>query len=403
MTTNRKSPALVETLSHLLAMQPFFAFLLVSKMKVIEATSFATSDGSTEPVKTAATDGVNIYLNPEWFDTMTLPERVFVLLHEVSHYIHQHMPRIKMYEGMGFGPDMQPFSGEKYNHAADYVINAHLVTHKLGKMPFTGLHNPNISGEDLVDDVYCRIPDPPSQKQQGRLGQGGAGKGQGFDQHLPPPGNAPSESEVSAALVEAANVAKAMGKMPGGFERVISEILHPTKSWQEELRALMTATAGREESSWSRPHRRRLAIAPHIVMPGYTGYAMGGIVVQIDTSGSISPKELQVFMSELSGIIADCNPQWIKVLWTDSEVAGVDEPSLAADLTQLKPKGGGGTNMHAGIDWIMEEGLEPELLVTFTDGYTPWGDDPGFPCYWAITSPEITAPYGHTIHVEIPR
>ena len=71
------------------------------------------------------------------------------------------------------------------------------------------------------------------------------------------------------------------------------------------------------------------------------------------------------------------------------------------DLTiKFKQHPTGGTHMPAGIRWCIEEGIEPDVFVCLTDGYTPWGTSPMFPVAWLITSHQV-APYGETIHYEV--
>ena len=77
------------------------------------------------------------------------------------------------------------------------------------------------------------------------------------------------------------------------------------------------------------------------------------------------------------------------------------------DVNQLldareKAGGGGGTDMSVAMKEIEERQLHVDMLIVFTDGYTPWGDDPGYPVVWCITTPNIEAPYGTSIHVSIP-
>src|SRR5262245_50895911 len=72
--------------------QPFFAYIMMERMEMVW----------TKDVPTAATDGVSkIFVNPEFFMTLTMQQRVFALAHEVSHAIQDHMPRSKAYEFVG--------------------------------------------------------------------------------------------------------------------------------------------------------------------------------------------------------------------------------------------------------------------------------------------------------------
>lgn len=386
----QKSPAMIETISHLIAAQPFFAVYAFDQMQIIE----------TDQVPTAATDGLRILVNPEFFANMQLPERVFVMAHEIMHGIFQHMARGKGYADRGFGPDMKPWNHQKYNQAADYIINDSLVNAKVGSMPMmngqeVGLHDRSIATDmDLADDVYQKLPDLPKQP--------GGGHGN-FDQHIEPPPGAkmPTDADVKRALASAKNAAKAQGKMPGNLERLVGEIIEPTLNWKELLRAMLTANAGRGMATWNRPNRRRIATPPHIYFPGSTGFATGGVAVVVDTSGSVGQDELRAFMSELSGILDECRPEWCKVLWTDARVAAVDDVDDMTDLTSLTAHGGGGTDQEAAFRYLDEHGIRPDTCVVLTDLYTPFTTEPDYDVIWASTTKDRTAPYGKTIHIDM--
>ena len=378
--------ATTEAISHLVAQQPFFAVYLFDQMKIKE----------TDQVPTAATDGQTVYINPEFFAGLQLPERVFVIAHEVMHGIFHHMARGKGYSDRGFGPDLKPWSHMRYNKAADYIINDMLHTAKVGRLPSMALHDPAIATEhDLADEVYVTLPDEEDNGQ-------GTGN---FDEHLEPDPNAkqPSEADTKRALAAAKNAAKAMGKMPANLERIVGGIIEPALDWKDMLRNMMTAGAGRDASTWSRPNRRRIATPPHVYWPGTTGFATGGVAIVVDTSGSISPDELKQFMSEVSGILSECRPEWCKVLWTDSQVAHVDEVDDMTDIASLKAHGGGGTNMEAAFQYMDDENIWPDTCVVLTDGYTSFTESmaPEYDVIWGITNDKIVAPYGKSLFIDV--
>ena len=72
-----------------------------------------------------------------------------------------------------------------------------------------------------------------------------------------------------------------------------------------------------------------------------------------------------------------------------------NRPSL---IRCLKTFGrGGGTDMGAGIVWLNENGVEPDVCVVLTDGYTPWpARAPDFPLAVLCTTDQ-QIPYGELI------
>lgn len=378
--TYSRSPAVIETISNLLMQQPFFAVILMDLCQIQETTMF--------PV--AATNGRTIFINPENFKERNVKERVFILAHEIFHIILKHIPRSKVYADRGFGPDNKKFIPKKANVSQDYIINQLLIESSVGTTPPDALTNNTVKTTQTWDDIYCLLT-------------GQVDNASGFDIHLPPDPNVPelTDAEVQQSLVSAASAAKAQGKMPTALEKIVSDILEPQQDWKEVLKAFVRNTSGRDEASWRRINRRRLALKPHAAFPGYTGTRVGNVAVIIDTSGSISDKELQIFFSEVQAIISETKPERCAIFWTDSKVAGIDELDEDTDITSLKAKGGGGTDMPAAFPVIDEEFPEGvECIICLTDGYTGFNPEPGVPILWAITT-DVIAPYGTTLKLTI--
>jgi len=376
-----RSKELTQAMSYLITSQPFIAVLLMELLEIVEGNQ----------VPHAATDDKHIFLNAEWIKTLTTPELVFVIAHEVLHVIYQHVPTSKNYKDRGIGPDFKKYSHNRMNKAADYVINGTLSESKIGKMPLMGLHNPNVGSKDSADDVYCDLPYEEDQEDNPQPG---------FDQHLDPAVQH-SSGDVKRAISGAANAARAQGNLPAGLERIAGEILEPKQDWKQLLRDFMVTAMGHDEATWSRLNRRKLVVAPHVAFPGTQGYRAGNVAVVVDTSGSIGADELALFLGEVSGIMQEAVPQQAKLFWCDTTVAGIDEIDEYTDMTTLTARGGGGTDMEAAFPVIDEEFMgDVQCCVVLTDLYTniDVANQPAFPVLWAATT-DKEAEYGQTIHI----
>jgi predicted metal-dependent peptidase len=385
----KRHPALTEAISALLVRHPFFASLLLDLTDIVEATQLP----DTSQLNTCATNGKTIWVNPENFAKYTIDERIGMLVHEIDHIIFQHMSRAQAYQQLGVGPDLETFSHKKFNHACDYIINAHLTSQGF-KLPLGSLQNSQVTADDIADEVYLKLPKDEENKPDGP------------DQHVPDDQQvATDKPTMQAALKKAQEMAKMQGKGAGGMERFIDDFCTPKISWQEHLRkALMANTRGRDVYTWQRPNRRKLAIAPHVYMPGRAGLQGPEIAVEIDTSGSIGEKELKTFLGELSGIMDEIQPRKIHVAYVDDALHGdIIELEDSNELTELGKKagGGGGTDMTVIFREIEDRQLPIESVVVFSDGYTPFGEDVGIPTVWALTTPGIVAPWGTTVHVPL--
>ena len=377
-----------QAISTLVVKQPFFAAFLFDRMVIVE----------DETTKTAKTNGRTIWVGP-WFRKLPVQQRVFVICHEILHGIMMHCQRAKLYKDLGVGPDMKPFSFKRWNTAGDYIINDVLVADSVGQaVPGMLLDSSIATAADLLDEVYTKLPDEPEEQGDGGDGgdgpSGGPGEGNdsggtgNFDEHemAPEPVSDSDTADCERAVMTAANAAKAQGSLPGGLRKFLDDVLNPKLKWQDLLRRHMYASARSGENDWSKPNRRKLAFSAvtAIDLPIYASKKAshcGTVVVQIDTSGSISMDEATKFLGEIKGIVEDCQPSELYVLWTDAKVAKVDllmddmSSELDAIIARVKAEGvpgGGGTDMRKGFEYLEEWGIEAESFVTFTDGYTPW-------------------------------
>ena len=345
----------------------------------------------TDELPTAATDGWNVRYNPEFINGMLADDATlrFVILHEGMHkaYRHNKMWR-RLFEE----------NAKLANVAADYFVN-------------TELHYADTTG-------FIKLPDigiPPSEKYKGwsvvqiyeDLKQSGEEIDDGFDEHDWEDGGEDGEQEaergkeIDRALRQGEILAKKIGKGTGGKDGMFGDLLHPKVDWRVVLRDFISETCrGRDETTWQRPNRRFLA--DDILMPSCIATKMEELVIGFDTSGScFGGDEMTRFVSEITRIVEDVTPSKVHVVYWDSEVAGhqtFDDGQFA--VQNLKPKGGGGTDGSVLFRYLQQQGIKPQAIVQFTDGYIDnWGST-DVPTLWAITS-SIKAPFGTTIQVEV--
>lgn len=414
----------IETRSAVLWKCPAFTHILFSMLNPTKGELAALF---TKDVWMAATDGSNLILNPDEFFKRPLAQRVFVTAHEILHCILNHCSmgftfrksgKVKYADGT-----ILDYNHQMMNMAMDYVINDILIVDKIGTMPPEGLHD-TTKGDATMSflDVYRKLYEEeqkggkgkkPGEKGDGpgQPGGGGNGKpGQGFDTILDPgagqgkdPGKAQgerSQAEWDTAVAAAVASAKAQGKLPLGLERLLHEVIEPTVSWQDHIRAFLARKIGNSAYDWNRPDKR--LIQRDIFHPRRSGGGCGEIVVAVDTSGSIGDNELAHFMAELTGILEDVKPTVIHVLWVDSELHHVDELYEGDDPRKLKPHGGGGTSFIPPFEWIDENNLNPEALVYLTDGLGPFpAKAPAYPVLWGDILKVATFPFGDVVEVKL--
>lgn len=357
---------------------PFFASILL-KRKLTEDNT----------IPTLAVDARgNIYYNKDFIEDLTVPQVVWGLCHEIGHVIGQHAMRKKHRDH------------RKWNYAGDAWINDMLDDAGVGQRIENTVNMPG-SKDKTTESIYDELPDGDG----GQSGKG-SGKGDAFDnglgddikyEDLTDAERQEIEASNKVDIAQAAQAAKARGKLSGKLADIVADVINVKTPWYEILERHMTDYI-KQDQSWLRPNRRHIGAGTYLPSMAREP-SMGIVVAQIDVSGSVSNQELNYYGGHLSRISKQCNPDKMYVIYTDTNVQKyvVFE---AGEEVKLEFYSGGGTHMPAGFDWVAEQGIEPSVFVCLTDGYTEFGEAPAYPVVWCISS-NITATHGETIHFEM--
>jgi predicted metal-dependent peptidase len=291
-------------------------------------------------------------LNPAWVEPLTVKNIMFLLAHEAMHYMLAHALRRKHRDH------------NAWNVACDKVINDTLIDAGVGDFIDGGVtmdDGRNHASEELYDenDDDC---------------DGGIGKDVGDivdenGQVLDDAQIKQLEAQAKIETIQSAKLAKQSGKLPSSIERIVDEMVNVITPWHEKLERYMTSKV-KDGYSWNRPNRR--FVGQGIYLPGYDYVPrMGEIVLAVDTSGSLSSKELAYFNAHINRILETCLPEKVTVIYCDYDIGGTQEYTPDDLPLVLKPVGGGGTSFKPVFKWLDSYGGEIECLIYFTDG---WGD-----------------------------
>jgi predicted metal-dependent peptidase len=371
----------------------------------------------TNDVPIAATDGKTLFLNPDTFFKYNLNERVFACAHEICHCIMNHCVLNHGFAKTGKirypdGTELE-FNAELMNIALDLVVNDLLIESKIGSFNKDWIHDQALGTcKESSIDVYRKLFKKAGGKD-GKLPKIGVG----FDQHLQPgtsegkdPTQASAErnaadgkwkTEVAAGM----NAARVQGKLPAAMDRALNEILDPKIDWREKIEALFARRVGNGNYNW-RTLDRRLVVRD-IIAPGRSGYGADTVIVGVDTSGSIGPKEVNMFLAEVGGILEDVRPKRVLVAWCDAKLHRVDEMSEPGDVAEARHKGapgGGGTSFIPVFDYAAALGGQIDALVYLTDGMGSFPSArPSYPVIWGNISPagSINYPFGDVVDIPV--
>lgn len=169
------------------------------------------------------------------------------------------------------------------------------------------------------------------------------------------------------------------GSVPGGLLREAKDILDPQVDWQSEFAALIRHVsalhAGYADYSYQRPSRRSSGSA--FIMPSMRQPPAPEITIILDTSGSMDEsKELAMALGEMEEIVSRSArfsvSQSVRIINCDA----VDNVAVVVrDLKDFEIIGGGGTDMRVGIKAAAEMKPAADIIITITDGFTPWPNE----------------------------
>jgi predicted metal-dependent peptidase len=318
-----------------------------------------------------------IYVNPGWLETAPVRAIGTELVHLLWHLLHEHADRAR---------DMRvdATTAVHWKRACDAAI--------VGT-----LHESGLAGGGLTSPADLELPPGLSAEQYyamisrlpaGMAGDGAlppdAGCGSGCDgiprAHELPPGMdvgeiASADARQIRRLVAIAyrEHVTSRGETPGDAWRWTQDILEPRIAWQPLLgsavRRAVAWTNGNTHYTFSRRSRRQSAL-PDVVLPGMRR-PVPNVAFVVDTSGSVDDVLLGRALGEVDGALngLGVSGSSVTVLACDAAVQAVAKVRTARDA---KLAGGGGTDMRAGLSAAGDLRPRPDVIVVFTDGYTPW-------------------------------
>ena len=367
MSTKNKPECLTRALIQLMLRNPFFTMLAMK-------CPFVQDD---ERSSTMATDGRNYYYNRKFVESLEEEELIGLLAHEICHNAFQHSFR-KMDR-----------DHERFNRAADYVINPLLIDGFGFSLPKGGLY----------DQQYC---DMTAESVYELLGSGNDTEASrpSWGEVLDFPDlNDAKELAIDwdVSMRQAAQAAQQAGKLPSALARLVN-LQDSQVDWTTVLRSFIIGT-GAEDLSWRKFNRQHGLRGFYV--PDFVGTKMGAVVIGIDTSGSIDDFLLGRFLGEVSAILQDCQPEIVYVVYCDSAINHVDDFTVQDLPITPRAVGGGGTSFCPVFDWIEAQDIFPDRLIYMTDLCGDFPSQPDYPVLWARTDARINAPYGEYIDLRI--
>lgn len=366
---------LESSISTLVLLYPLYGtvFLYLNKIERQDLPTMAV--GTTRRVDLA------LYYNPDFVKKLSGTELRAVLKHEALHILLHHLSRTEYFN----------YNPRGYNISADLAINCHIEG-----LPEGALFPKAFSLENNQSAEWYY------EKLKSEAGEGGEinldGKGELVDDHSMW-GDCDDDiiKEKVRGIAEKAikeQEKKGWGDISGDLAQKIIAANKPVVNWKKEVRYFINQIIlmGRRNTRM-RPNRRY-----GYNNPGSKRDYVSRILVAIDTSGSVSDKELQYFLQEINGMISHVK---VDLVQFDHGLRTEPEP-FEKKLKTLDIRGRGGTDFSAPIKLADENHYDG--IIIFTDCCAPFPPKPKSRVLWAVCKGNEnylnSAPYGKKVVIE---
>jgi predicted metal-dependent peptidase len=365
MTEEKIKKAISASLLRLRTKSPFFATLALFARII-----------ASESLPTAATNGKDIFVNPEYLLSLPNIQQDGLMLHEVLHAALLHVTR----RGVRH-PNL-------WNIAADIVVNGIICQEKDFQLPPGGIRDEKLETFS-VEEIYELLLQNPNLSFRLiniDLLEEGLGESDSSDS-ISATKKADLESHWRNALQQAAIVANTTnrGSIPAGMARELGALNSASIDWRSYLWRYLVQTP----NDFTGFDRR--FIGRGLYLETLQGESVQ-VYVAIDTSGSIDNEQLRLFYSELQGILNSYPHLQCELYYADADIYGPYE--LNPDSTLPPPQGGGGTSFVPFFEAIETSQANfsnwsdrtQGVCVYLTDGYGQFPTHtPKLPVLWVVT------------------
>ncbi len=329
-----------------------------------------------ENIPTAATDGRDIFFNPEFLSLLPSQQQDGVILHELLHAALFHPLRLKQR------------SPKLWNIAADIVVNGIVAKQRGVELPPGGLRDEDLehlsveevyellqsAGENRFElaDLDLLAPSRQVSPMSEKMGDGDSLNRQQCEKLT-----AHWQQALQQAMVIAHSTSTS--QLPLGIDRELDSIVNSQLDWRSYLWRYLVQTP----TDYQGFDRR--SIGRGVYLEALQGESVV-VYVAIDTSGSVRERQLQLFVGEVCGILAAYPHLECNLYYVDSDVSG---PYLLTDASAIPtPQGGGGTSFISFFDRVNElwDGHTQAVCIYLTDGFGEFPESaPTLPTLWVVT------------------
>lgn len=346
---------------------------------------------------------------PEFVKELPRSELEGVLFHEILHILNKFHDRI--------GNRVHNI----FNIAQDACINETVVDTSINgkqlQIPEYGVRIKKIrdegyDGEEVSEPVYDFLYEKAEKFYFVQPGDGASNSGEKGDNASSNEGDEskktlsttdnheghrPLDEVEKAALEELVSNARtrSFGRMSGNAISTIKQLISAKKiPWRKKLAMLLSRYINEPgniyENTWSKRNRRNLPL------PGIRKQSKR-LVISVDTSGSVSDRDLSMFFGQIEKLVKDYS--MLTIIEWDTKVHTAYRYKKN-DWRRIKVHGRGGTDIQDLYDYVNTHLKKTSLLINFTDGYFGWNfQHYGIPTVWALVNNDMRPAFGKTVYI----
>lgn len=350
----------------------------------------------TEKVPTAGvsiTDTLNLYINPTFFLSLNLLEKIDLIEHEILHIVYLHPIRSKE-----LGDDINSSNHKLHNVAADAKVNEGLkeITKNMGvtlqklndalkKQGSSDVLQPQESSENY----YWTL------KKNQEISDEESGYGE-IDDHGSWGESVANEAMAKAVVAKAGNEATqaaGIGNTPQDVLKQLQKLSKSLVNWKQQLRQFF-ANALKAEYERTRNRRNRRY---GLLQSGKKKKQKLRIAMCMDSSGSVGDESFAQVFSELESIVSNGDIE-VVCIDADCQVAAVYDYKKGM---KVERRGNGGTAYTPAINKAKELKVDGIIYAGDMDAAdTP--ENPKMPFLWLVINSKSNPPgnFGKTVYVE---
>ena len=310
----------------------------------------------------AYTDGKGIYINQYFLNTvyskkyppLTCQNLMFIIAHEASHLMTLTLNRLSNKNTL------------LWNMASDYAINSLLINNHVNGIelpvgtPIKDIYyDPkyiDMSADEIYNDLLNNYTEKDSPAQSI------------LDYHMPIDDNT---VESIQCRVDEILSQHDFSKSNSSIERLLQLRPKTPFPWRKILSNFISDYI-KEDYTWRLPSK--ISLATGFYLPSEDKLPTIKVAVGIDTSGSISDKDLNLFFSHLSNILSSFEQLTLEIHCFSTKVhtktiKTVTEKDIHTNFfSNYKTESWGGTSIESSFNYISEHETDFDVYICMTDG-----------------------------------